>query len=131
MDPCFTVVLRIPDPDATAQGGSSVQFAAPGATVYVAVHDPAALCQDNPLLVTSCDVPGDQLTDENAARDVLVGLEYDWGNDNTNAPVDNHFGSWQVDENGTTNDPYHVSIRSGRYWVRTSGLCRVKAALFR
>jgi hypothetical protein len=57
------------------------------------VHDPGAFCQDNPLLVTNCYVPGDQLTDENAARDVLIGLEYDWGNGSTNAPVDNNFDS--------------------------------------
>jgi len=47
----FSAQGQSEDPDAIAQGGSSVQFAAPGATVYVAVHDPGAFCQDNP----SCD----------------------------------------------------------------------------
>ena len=131
----FSAQGQSEDPDAIAQGGSSVQFAAPGATVYVAVHDPGAFCQDNPLLVTNCYVPGDQLTDENAARDVLVGLQYNWGNDSTNAPVDNNFDSWQVDENGTPNDPYHVSTAEeigttwGLAWNRGSNEIYVSSFL--
>ncbi|MCB0975491.1 MAG: hypothetical protein KDB86_13200, partial [Actinobacteria bacterium] len=131
----FSAQGQSEDPDAIAQGGSSVQFAAPGATVYVAAHDPGAFCQDNPLLVTNCYVPGDQLTDENAARDVLVGLQYNWGNDSTNAPVDNNFDSWQVDENGTPNDPYHVSTAEeigttwGLAWNRGSNEIYVSSFL--
>ena len=106
------------DGAAIAQGGSSVQFAAPGDTVYVAVHDPAAYCQDNPQLVTNCYVTGDQLTDVNAGMDTLVSLQYDWGNDGTNAPVDGQFDSWQVDENGVPNDPVHVATAAdiGTTW---------------
>ncbi|MCB9390155.1 MAG: DUF11 domain-containing protein [Acidimicrobiia bacterium] len=106
------------DPAALAQGGGSVQFASPGDTVYVAVHDPAAYCQDNPQLVTNCYVVGDQLTDTNSGMDTLVAINNAWGNDGTNAPIDNNFDSWQVDETGTPNDPIHVALANqiGTTW---------------
>ncbi|MBP7930447.1 MAG: hypothetical protein KA110_10845, partial [Acidimicrobiia bacterium] len=93
-----------------AAGGSSVQFAAPGETVYVAVHDPNAFCQDNPQLVTNCYVVGNQVNDVNQDMDTLVAVDSRWGNDGTNPPGDTQFDTWQVDENGVANDPTHVAL---------------------
>jgi uncharacterized repeat protein (TIGR01451 family) len=103
---------------ALPQSTSSTFFAGPGDTIYWGVHNPTSYCQDNPFLVTPCYVVGDQLTGGQANADVLVSIGYDWGNDGTNAPVDNNFDSWQVDASGTPNDPGHVAVASqmGTTW---------------
>ena len=131
----FSAAGESTDPAALAQGGTSVQFAAPGERVYVAVHNPTAYCQDNPYLAAPCYVYGDQLTDANASMDTLVSLQYDWGNDGTNAPFDSNFSSWQVDADGNPIAPTHlasaidVGTTWGEAWNRSDGYLYVASYL--
>ena len=61
--------------------GTTVQFVPDGTTtnVNLAILNPVNYCQDNPTLVTSCFVFGDQLTGPNSTMPVVVDFPYSAG----------------------------------------------------
>ena len=64
----------------------------PASNVDLGVANPAAYCQANPSLSTSCFVFGDQLTGPNNGGDVLVMFRNDWGTVSTS----DIWVDWQV-----------------------------------
>lgn len=102
------------------QGGTSVQFAAPGDSLAVSVQIPGAFCQNNPVLVTACFANGHQLSGPNSGRDVVVSVPSESGAEqNLNAngsPL-----AYQI-----PNPPGHVALANeigstwGSAWNRSS-----------
>ncbi|HUU36075.1 MAG TPA: SdrD B-like domain-containing protein, partial [Vicinamibacterales bacterium] len=76
-------------PSAVATGvtgnASTVQFVPDGnvGNVNLAILDPANFCQNNPTLVTSCFVFGDNVTGSFNANPVLVSFPYSAGSNST------------------------------------------------
>ena len=64
-----------------AGNGTTVQFVpdGPSTNVNLAILDPVSYCQNNPTLVTSCFVFGDQVTGANSGMPVLVDFPYSAG----------------------------------------------------
>jgi SdrD B-like domain/Domain of unknown function DUF11/Domain of unknown function (DUF5979)/IPTL-CTERM motif len=71
----------VPAPLRAGHGSlTSVQFVNDGATTAnLPLTNPTKFCENNPLLVTSCYVLGNQVSGANAARDVLVTTRYSSG----------------------------------------------------
>ena len=85
----FTVLPTGYQPSAVAPGttgnGSTVQFVPDGnvGNVNLGILDPANFCRDNPTLITSCFVFGDNVTGQFNANPVVVDFPYAAGSNST------------------------------------------------
>jgi hypothetical protein len=79
--PIRVTFSSIPAPLKAGHGSlTSVQFVNDGATTAnLPLTNPSLFCQNNPLLVTSCYVLGDQVSGPNSGADVLVTVPYSAG----------------------------------------------------
>ncbi len=79
------------NPGAKGAGvGATVQFVNDGANVQLGLVRPEEFSVDNPTLITSCYVFGDQATGPNNSMPVIISFPYSSGTDAADANTTNH-----------------------------------------